>query len=313
MRVLVTGLTGFVGHHLGHALVRAGHEVVALVRPGSERKLGKLQRVVTAAFGDVTEPRTLKAALEGVDAVINLVGIIREDTWHGVTFEKLHWEATRDLVDASKAAGVKRFLQMSANGVRADGTGYERTKFHADEYVRGSGLEWTLFRPSVIFGEPHGRMNFVTELAAPMRILPAFPLFGDGDALLQPVHVADVAAAFTRALSKPATIGQIYCVGGPEALPYRLVARIIATALGRPDLPLIPVPLPLVQLGVSLGEFLPGFPVTSDQVSMLVAGNACPDRQWQLDLDITPRAFTPAALDYLRAPHPEPEPAGIPH
>jgi uncharacterized protein YbjT (DUF2867 family) len=313
MRVLVTGLTGFVGHHLGHALLRAGHDVVALVRPGHERKLGKLQRVVTVAFGDVTQPHTLPAALLGVDAVINLVGIIKENAWAGVTFEKMHWEATRDLVDAAKLAGVRRFLHMSANGVRVDGTGYERTKFHADEYVRGSGLDWTLFRPSVIFGEPHGRLNFVTELAAPMRVLPAFPLFGDGDALLQPVHVADVAAAFTRALERPVSLGKVYCVGGLEALPYRLVARIIATALGRPDLPLIPVPLPLVQLGVALGEHLPGFPVTSEQVAMLLAGNACADRQWQIDLDITPRAFTPAALDYLQSPHPEPEPAGIPH
>jgi NADH dehydrogenase len=216
-------------------------------------------------------------------------------------------------MDAAKAAGVKRFLQMSANGVRSTGTPYQQTKFQAEEYLRGSGLDWTIFRPSVIFGEPHGRMNFVTELATPMRFAPFFPLFGEGGFLMQPIHVQDVAQAFTRALAEPATIGETYCLGGPEPLPYRLVARVIATALGRPNLPLVPVALPVVQWGVAMGEWLPGFPVTMDQLSMLLEGNACDDRRWQALLGITPRAFTPEALAYLT--HPEPErdaPAGGP-
>jgi NADH dehydrogenase len=305
MRVLLTGPTGFIGHYLAHTLLAAGHEVKALIRPGHERRLGKLQRAITPAYGDLTQPHTLVTAVEDVDAVINLVGIIRETP--GASFYRLHWEGARDLIDAAKAAGVKRFLEMSANGVRPDGTAYQATKFQAEEYLRGSGLEWTIFRPSVVFGEPHGRMNFVTELAGPMRVAPAFPIFGEGDFLLQPVQVLDVAEAFTRALTTPATIGQTYCVGGPEALPYRLVARIIATAVGRPNLPLVPVPLPLVQAGVSLGEWLPGFPISSDQLQMLLEGNVCGDRRWQADLGITPLAFTPEALTYLTVPEPEPD------
>jgi NADH dehydrogenase len=303
MRILLTGATGFVGHHLAHALLAAGHDVKALIRSGHERRLGKLQRAITPAYGDLTQPHTLPTAVEDVDAVINLVGIIKEAA--GASFRRVHWEGARDLIDAAKAAGVRRFLEMSANGVKPDGTPYQATKFQAEEYLRGSGLEWTIFRPSVIFGEPHGRLNFVTELATPLRLVPAFPLFGEGDFPLQPVHVADVAQAFTRALASPATVGQTYCLGGPEALPYRLVVRIIATALGRPDLPLLPLPLQLVQAGVALAEWLPGFPLTTDQLAMLLEGNACDDRRWQADLGITPRAFTPEALSYLT--HPEPE------
>jgi NADH dehydrogenase len=243
--------------------------------------------------------------MAGCDAVINLVGIIKEDAAHGVTFEKLHWEGSRNAIDAAKAVGVKRFVQMSANGVKPHGTGYQTTKYRAEEYLKGSGLDWTIFRPSVIFGETHGRMNFVTELAGPLKMAPAFPIFGDGKFPMQPVHVEDVAEAFVRALTTEASIGKTYCQGGPQSFTYKEVVAAIAEALGRPGLPLIPVPLPFVQLGVGFGEHLPGFPITADQLTMLVEGNACVDMAWAEDLGITPKAFNAKALGFLTRPEPE--------
>lgn len=300
MRVFVTGATGFVGHYLVAALLEAGHEVVALVRPGSEAKLGGLERRVAIAPGALADGRALEAGLGGCEALINLVGLIKEEPARGQTFEALHWEGTRRLVDAAGAAGVRRFVQMSANGARPDGTPYQTTKFRAEEVVRASGLDYTIFRPSVVFGDPHGRMNFVTELATPIQLAPVFPLFGAGDFPLQPVAVEDVASAFTRALTRPATVGKTYCMGGPEALSYKRVVETIATALGRTHLPMVSVPLPLVQLGVGVGEHLPGFPITHDQLAMLVEGNACSDMAWAADTGLEPRPFTAAALGYLR-------------
>lgn len=305
MRVFVTGLTGFVGHYLGHALLEAGHTVVGLVRKGHESKLGALKGHVETRAGDVSDVESLKAALDGCDAVINLVGIIKEDPGRGVTFEKMHWEGSRNAIDAARAVGVKRFIQMSANGVKPHGTGYQTTKYRAEEYLKASGLDWTIFRPSVIFGETHGRMNFVTELAGPLKLAPAFPIFGDGSFPMQPVHVRDVAEAFTRALTTPESIGKTYCQGGPESFQYKEIVGAIAEALGRPGLTLIPVPLPLVQLGVGVGEHLPGFPITGDQLTMLVEGNACLDMAWAEDLGITPKPFNVQALRFLTQPEPE--------
>lgn len=302
MRVFVTGLTGFVGSFVGRALLEAGHEVVALVRLGSEPKLGDLEQRVTIAHGDVSQVRSLEAGMAGCDAVINLVGIIKEVPGKGVTFEKLHWEAARNLVEAAKAQGVQRFLQLSANGVKPEGTGYQVTKHRAEEYLKVSGLAWTIFRPSVVFGEPHGRMNFVTELAAPMRFAPAFPIFGEGDFPMQPVAGGDLALALTRALTTPETIGKTYCVGGARTLTYKEVAGTIARALGREHMPLVSVPLPFVQMGVSLGEHMPHFPLTRDQLAMLVEGNACADMAWAEELGITPQAFTVEALRFLKEP-----------
>lgn len=302
MRVFVTGLTGFVGHYVGHALLEAGHEVVGLVR--DERKLGRLAGHVTARRGDVNDLESLKAAMAGCDAVIHLVGIIKEIPSQGVTFERLHVEATQNAIAAAQANGIDRFVHMSANGVKPHGAPYQTSKYRAEAHLKASGLSWTIFRPSVIVGETHGRMNFVTELATPLKLAPAFPIFGDGSFPMQPVHVEDVALAFSRALTTPATIGKTYCQGGPEVFTYRRIVERIASALGRGGLPLIPVPLPLVQLGVGVGEHLPGFPITAGQLAMLVEGNACPDMAWAEDLGITPRAFD---VSFLARPEAEAE------
>src|SRR6266849_1561213 len=211
--VFVTGATGFVGHAVLQRLGAAGHVVRCLVRHGSAgrlRGLGAIARIE----GDVLTRRGLEEGMVGCDAVIHLVGIIREHRATNTSFESVHVEGTRNVLEAVKAAGVQRYLHMSALGTRRGAASrYHRTKWAAEEAVRASGLGWTIFRPSIIYGRGDG---FVTMLASMVRRLPAVPVIGSGRQRLQPIPVDQIAAGFAGALELATTITQTYEVGGPE-------------------------------------------------------------------------------------------------
>ena len=182
MKIFIAGGTGFVGGHLTAELLKRGHELILLSHAGS----GKTQPGITLQQGDVTDPSSYQQAMKGCDAVINLVGIIREFPARRITFERLHVEATACMVQAAQHSGVLRYLQMSALGTRLDAvSGYHRTKWRGEEIVRSSGLAWTVFRPSLIFGPKDA---FVNMLAGNLRLAPVMPTMGDGNYRLQPIH-----------------------------------------------------------------------------------------------------------------------------
>jgi len=162
MRVAVIGGTGFVGGYLVDALLNASHAVSLMVRVGSE---GKVQADVwRKTSGDVADKSAVEATVEGCDAVIYCVGILRESPARGITFEGLQFDGAVRAVDAAKSKGVRRFLLMSANGAKVPGTPYQETKKRAEDYLLASGLDATVFRPSVIFGDPNGKMEIATQL-----------------------------------------------------------------------------------------------------------------------------------------------------
>ena len=159
MKIFLTGSTGFVGKRILRDLLENNYQVRCLVRKGSEQKISHYKNPVLVKTGidivngDITDAASLDGKLVGCDAVINLVGIIREFSGKGITFEKLHYEGTANLVKAARLQKVRRFIQMSALGARPDGkTQYQQTKYRAEECVRTSGLDYTIFRPSIIFG-----------------------------------------------------------------------------------------------------------------------------------------------------------------
>ena len=155
MRVALIGGTGFVGGYLVDALLEAGHDVSLLVRRGSE---GKVQADVWRTIsGDTAEDSAVAATVAECDAVIYNVGILRESPRQGITFESLQFDGVVRAVEAAKNAGVRRFLLMSANGAKVPGTPYQETKKRAEDHVLSSGLDATVFRPSVIFGDPKGK------------------------------------------------------------------------------------------------------------------------------------------------------------
>ena len=226
MKVLVTGATGFVGREIVRQLQAAGHSTRILVRsPYSPRVQEAASRWGAEAHrGDVLEAASLGRALQGMDAVIHLVGIISEVGES--TFENVHTGGTRNVVAAAQEAGVRRFVHMSALGARPNAASrYHLSKWAAEELCRHNGLACTIFRPSLIYGPEDHFINLFVKI---IRVSPVVPLLGSPSARFQPVPVEAVAAAFVRSLGEPKSVGQTYDLCGPEALRLlEIVDRIL--------------------------------------------------------------------------------------
>ena len=275
MRVFVTGGTGYVGRVVVESCLQAGHEVTLLARFDSERPApSEGVRVVT---GDLFDESFLTKQMTGCDAVIHLVGIIREQPRRGVTMDHVHFDGTMSVVQAASQAQVQHYVHMSALGTRANAVSkYHRSKWRAEEAVRRSGLSYTVFRPSIVFGRGGPGPNFISQLTDLVRSSPVTPVIGDGNTLLQPVHVQTVAEAFCRALTVQEARGKTYELGGPDIISYIDILRQIARSLHRRLRP-VHVPMMLMKPLTALLQRIPAYPITQDQLVMLDEGNVCAD------------------------------------
>jgi uncharacterized protein YbjT (DUF2867 family) len=291
--ILVTGGTGYVGSHLVQKLAEQGRPVRLVVRdPATAR--GKLPDGVAVVAGDVSDPGSLGPAMVGVDTVIHLVAIIRERG--GTTFERVNYEGSVQVVDAAKAAGARRYLQMSALGALPDPRfPYHDTKYRAEEYVKASGLDWTIFRPSLIFGPGD---QFFSTLAGLAKLPAPFVLPDGGTAKFQPVWLWDVVDAFIRALDDPSTIRQTYELGGPQTMTYKEMIGVLMDVTGR-HRPAISMPAVLLKpAAFMMDKTLRKPPVTPEQLKMLRLNNSS-DRSATAELiGRTPKALRDG-LDYL--------------
>lgn len=288
MKIFLTGGSGFVGSEVMRQLVAAGHSVRALVREGSEGKL-VVAKDVEVHFGDVTDAASLIGALDGCAAAIHLVGIIREFPGRGVTFKKIHVKGTENMLEAAKEQGIKRYLHMSSNGSReSSNTLYHRTKWQAEEMVRDTSLDWTIFRPSLIFGPGS---EFVSMLAELIRRIPVVPVFGDGKYRMQPVAVEQVAASFVKALKIPETIGSTYLLGGGASYSYNEILDLTARALGKQKVCKVHQPLFMIKPMIKMLQSIEQFPITSDQLKMLVEGNVCDPAKWAKTFELKPLSY----------------------
>lgn len=304
MRVAVFGGTGFVGEYLVDALIDAGHEPQLLVRPGSEAKISSAEqcRLIT---GSLSDSGAISRTINECSTVIYNVGILRESRRLGITFESTHYQGVVDVVDAAAKAGTDHFILMSANGIRPPETPYQDTKCRAEEYLKQSGLNYTIFQPSVIFGDPRGKMEIATQLFQDMIRVP-LPAVGfhtglrpsSGAVMMSPVHVRDVADAFVSALENPAASQRTFTLGGPDEIAWSEMLRIIARSVGKSKL-VLPMPISIMYFVATMLDWMPFFPVTRDQLTMLAAGNTATDQPLRSLIGRDPTPFSPEALSYL--------------
>ena len=268
MDILVAGGNGFIGQHLCERLAEHGHTVTALARsPGEE----DLPDGVETAVGDVTAYDSIEPAFEGQDAVVNLVALspLRKPSGGNERHDAVHRRGTKHCVEAAVEHGVERFVQLSALGADPDGpTHYIRAKGRAEAHVRESSLDWTIFRPSVIFGDGGEFVPFTRKLTPPVLA----PLPGGGKTRFQPLYIADLVAMLTGALEDETHVGETYEVGGPEVLTLAEVARLAREAQGQ-SVRIVPIPMAVAGIGLSVAGLIPGFPMGRDQYRSLQFDN----------------------------------------
>jgi uncharacterized protein YbjT (DUF2867 family) len=269
--ILVTGGTGFVGPKVAHRLREQGRAVRCLVRNAASRSAATLSsQGCELVQGDVTEAASLRAAVEGCEAVVHLVAIRqgREED-----FRRVMEQGTSDLVSAAKDAGVRRFVLMSALGTSEetkDLVPYYHAKWETERTVRGAGIEHVVFRPSFIFGRDGGILPTFRKLA---RLAPVTPVIGSGKQRIQPIWVDDVAAYFAASLDAPDAAGRTFELGGPDVVSWNEFWERLKRALGlrRPS---IHVPVGVMRANAMVTERLPGnIPLTRDLLTMLEHGD----------------------------------------
>lgn len=278
---------------------------------------------LSTVVGDVCAAGALAELLRGCDAAINLVGIIREvrgeQSDQPQSFERMHVRATRAIVDACAAAGVKRLLHMSALTVGPEGrSAYQKTKWEAEQVVRRSDLDWTVFRPGVIHGPDGEFIQTMAELAsgesAPFLFIPYFArarvdhrvIMGAvtfEPALVQPVAVEDVAFAFAQALDTPAAIGEIYNLVGSETLDWREMAEFLRDTLPgtKKELGVWYIPgehaamMAHIAGKIGLGGLLP---FDEGQALMATEDASADPTKARIDLGLEPRPFRETVRGY---------------
>jgi NADH dehydrogenase len=267
VKILVTGGTGFVGSRIVHELRTEGRDVRALVRR-PERGAHLASLGVELATGDVTDPASLAAATVGCTHVVHLVAIL---TGRPQDFDRVMTQGTRNVIAAAKGAGVERFVQMSALGTTAstkDVVPYFGAKFAMEQDTVASGLEYTIFRPSFIFGRGGALATFMKQV----RYSPVVTVIGSGQQRIQPIWLDDVAEHFARALETPAAANKTFEIGGPDIVTWDELYRTIAKVLGKRRA-LAHIPASLARSGARATQWIPKAPLSADQVAMIEAGD----------------------------------------
>jgi len=288
MKIFMTGATGFVGRNIAGRLVEEKHELRCLVRDSEAEAAWFLKGIgAEVVEGDIQVSHSLASGAAGCDAVIHLVGIIFKGP--EISFEQVHVEGTRNMLVAADAAGIKRFVHMSALGTRAGaGAAYHRTKWDAEEIVRASGLDYTIFRPSIVYGAGG---EFINMLMKQIRLMPVLPVIGNGRYRMQPISVDDVAACFSASLTNETTVNKVYEIGGPVAMTYNEMIDILCEAMSKRRVK-AHVPVALVRPVAWFSEkVMPRPLLTRDQLSMLLSDNVCDITAMRDELGVEPVSF----------------------
>lgn len=294
MQVVLTGATGFVGGHLLRELSAMGHDCRVLTRADKQPpQLLSLPRVRLRKT-DLHSASDLAAALNGADAVINLIGILNEKGWGGRGFRAAHVTPVKALIAACEANGIHRFIQVSALNAGRGKSHYLRTKGEAEELLRNAAeIDETILQPAVMFGAGD---SFFTRFARLLRFIPLLPL-ACPNAKMQPVWVGDVVAAIALCLDHRATVGKTLELVGPEVYTLYQLVNMTARYKGW-NRRVIGLPKWLSRLQATMMDFVPGKPFSTDnyhslQIDSVSRHNAL------LDLGIHPSRMDAIVPRYL--------------
>lgn len=295
--ILLIGASGFIGTELVNELTLQGKEVKLLIRnPSHARHLKGI--VTTFVQGDILDKNSILYAItDDVTTVVNLVGILKESKWQkGVTFKEAHVKATENVIEACKEKNITRYIHMSALGANQDSKSeYYRTKFEAQELVRTSALNYTIFKPSVVFGE---KDNFTKLFAKVLKLAPFVVLPGMGQNKMQPLFVKDLAKVMASSIDNEVCFNKTYEIGGKESLTFNEVIKTIGKAMNEENL-FINVPLGLLKVPAFFAEFLPNAPITRDQLKMLSLDNITDSKDVKEDFDFEPTCYLEGLKTYL--------------
>jgi len=288
--IAITGASGYVGSHLTKRLAQEGYAVKALVhnRQRAEKEARLNSTAVEWAEADVTKPETLRSALNNVDAVIHTVAIAIEKG--NRTYEEINFQGTVNVVEAAKNNGVQRLIYLSQLGADAKlPYRFLASKGKAQDYVASSGLDWTAFRPSVIWGPEDEFANTFARLVPLTPLI--FPIVGDQNSKFQPIWVEDVVTVCIKSLDDPDTSRKVYELGGPEILTLEEIERRTLQAIGAKR-KMIHFPLSILKIAVTLMEsLLPNPPVTRSLLELLAVSNVTQQNTIQ-NFVSEPRPFT---------------------
>lgn len=290
--VLVLGGSGFVGRHVVNRFVQLGMKVVVPTRRRENARHLILLPTVDVQDADIHDPPTLARLAARSSAVVNLVGILNESGRD--SFARVHAELAAKVIAACRGAGVRRLLQMSSLNADPEGPSrYQRSKGEAEAAIAASGLDWTIFEPSVIFGREDRFLNLFASLA---RLLPVMAL-ARAHTRFQPVYVGDVAHCFAHALADDATVGQRYPLCGPDVYTLRELVAYVGKLTGH-ERPILELPDWAGRLQARLLELVPGTPMSRDNLASMEVDSVC-NCDFPAVFGIAPTALAAVAPTYL--------------
>lgn len=306
MKVALFGGTGFVGSYITDELLEHKHKPKLLVRENSTKKLLDADKC-DIIEGDLSNYEAVKKLIKSADVVIYSIGLVREFPHRGITFQETQFEGVKQTVDLAAELNIKRYILISANGAKLDGTKYQSTKYLAEEYLKHSKLEWTIFRPSLCFGDPRGggRPEFCTQLKRDMLSLPIpSPSFHEGllplnagKFALSPIHIKNVAEFVVKSIVMDTAKNKTFKLGG-EAYHWKDLVPTMAAAYGKKKW-MIPAPVIAVKAMAFFLQRFSWFPITVDQLTMLLESNVC-DSKGHFDLfEIEQIPYNTDTLSYL--------------
>ena len=316
MKVALIGGTGFVGSYIIDELIKNDHTPRLLVREGSEYKVLQPDKCEIIQ-GDIDDNDAIKDTLKGCEAVIYLIALIREFPNKGLTNEKLQFRGSERVAKISEEMGIKRFLLMSALGANPDpyGSKYMQAKHLSEQAIKNTSLDWTILRPSSLFGDPRGgdRPEFCMMLDKLMLNLIPYPKFlpfpapsfftgaspfNAGEYALSMVHVQDVASIFVKVLLDKDTINKTIEIGGLIEVSWNEIIKSIASVTGQKVF-MLPAPFFVISTIAGVLDKFEWFPAGKDQLKDLIKGSVCNSEELFKKYDIEPIPFNTENLNYL--------------